>query len=116
GTTINRFFLMLTDRGAPDLTFGNRETERLTWATPEKAKRLITQTTNSKGRQRDLAILQAALDLLPAEPPLKRAMARRTDWQSRFMPAARVTVPLETRYSPQEMATIIRGFVPTEME
>ncbi|MEZ3184871.1 NUDIX domain-containing protein [Pseudomonas sp. LM13] len=116
GTTINRFFLMLTGRGTPDLTFGNRETERLIWANPEEAKRLIAQSTNSKGLERDLAILRAALALLPAEPPLKRAMARRTDWQSRFMPAARVTVPLETRYSPQEMATIIRGFVPTEME
>ncbi len=116
GTTINRFLLMLTDRGTPDLTFSNRETERLIWATPEEAKRLIAQSTNSKGLERDLAILQAALALLPAEPPLKRAMARRTDWQSKFMPAARVTVPLETRYSPQEMATIIRGLVPTEME
>lgn len=116
GTTINRLFLMLTDRGEPDLTFGNRETKRLIWATPEEAKRLISQSTNTKGRQRDLAILQTALALLPAEPPLQRAMARRSDWQSKFMPAARVTMPLETRYSPQEMATIIRGFVPTAME
>ncbi|PNF87026.1 hypothetical protein CXK93_04920 [Stutzerimonas decontaminans] len=116
GTTINRFFLMLTDRETPDLTFGNRETERLIWATPEEAKRLIAKSTNSKGRQRDLAILQAALALLPAEPPLKRAMTRHTDWQSKFMPATRVTVPLETRYSLQEMATIIRGFVPIAME
>lgn len=116
GTTINRFFLMLTDRGTPDLTFGNRETERLIWATPEEAKRLIAQSTNTKGRQRDLAILQAALALLPAEPPLKRAMARRTDWQSKFMPAARVIVPLETRYSLQEMATIIRGSLPNSQD
>ncbi|MBA1240923.1 NUDIX hydrolase [Pseudomonas kunmingensis] len=116
GTTINRFFLMLTDRGTPDLTFSNRETERLIWATPEEAKRLIAQSTNSKGRQRDLAILQAALALLPAEPPLKRAMARRTDWQSKFMPAARVIVPLETRYSLQEMATIIRGSLPNSQD
>ncbi len=92
GTTINRFFLLLTDRGASDLTFGNRETERLIWATPEEAKRLIAQSTNTKGRQRDLAILQAALALLPVEPPLKRAIARRTDWQSKFMPAARVAL------------------------
>jgi 8-oxo-dGTP pyrophosphatase MutT (NUDIX family) len=116
GTTINRFFLMLTDRGTPDLTFGNRETERLSWATPEEAKRLIAQTTNSKGRQRDLAILEATLALLPTVPPLKRAIARRTDWQIKFMPAARVTVPLETRYSLQEMATIIHGFVPADQE
>lgn len=116
GSTINRFFLMLTDRGTPDLTFGNRETERLIWATAEEAKRLIAQSTNTKGRQRDLAILQAAQALLPAEPPLKRAMARRTDWQSKFMPAARVIVPLETRYSLQEMATIIRGSLPNSQD
>ncbi|MEZ0196568.1 MULTISPECIES: NUDIX hydrolase [Pseudomonas] len=116
GTTINRFFLMLTDRGAPDLTFGNRETERLCWATPDEAKSLIAQTTNSKGQQRDLTILQAALALLPAAPPLKRAIARRADWKSRFMPATRISLPLETRYSPQEMATIIGGFVPAVME
>lgn len=116
GTTINRFFLMLIDRGAPDLTFGNRETERLCWATPEEAKRLIAQTSNSKGRRRDLAILQAALALLPAEPPLKRTIARRGDWQSKFMPATRITLPLETRYSPQEMATIIRGCLPESQD
>ncbi|EPY8492207.1 NUDIX hydrolase [Pseudomonas aeruginosa] len=116
GTTINRFFLMLTDRGTPDLAFGNRETERLCWATPEEAKRLIAQTTNSKGQQRDLAILEATLALLPATPPLKRAIARRADWKSRYMPATRITLPLETRYSLQEMATIIRGFVPAAME
>lgn len=116
GTTINRFFLMLTDRGTPDLAFGNRETERLCWATPEEAKRLIAQTTNSKGQQRDLAILEATLALLPATPPLKHAIARRADWKSRYMPATRITLPLETRYSLQEMATIIRGFVPAAME
>ncbi len=116
GATTNRFFLMLTDRGAPDLSFSNRETERLIRANPEEAKRLIAQSTNSKGSERDLAILQAALALLPAEPPLKRAIARRTDWQSKFMPAARVTLPLKTRYSLQEEATIIRGCLPDSQD
>lgn len=116
GTTINRFFLMLADRAAADLAYENRETERLCWATPEEAERLIAQTTNNQGRQRDLAILRSALNFLPAAPPLKHAIVRRSDWQSRFMPAARATVPLQTRYSLQEMATIIRGFMPTSQD
>lgn len=116
GTTINRFFLMLTDRDGADLSFENRETSGLKWATPEEARRLIGQTTNVKGRERDLAIVDAALGCLTSLPPLTRPIARRKDWLSRPLPAARVVIPLDVRYGPQEMATIRRGYVPSEME
>jgi 8-oxo-dGTP pyrophosphatase MutT (NUDIX family) len=116
GTTINRFFLMLTDRNDADLAFNNLETAGLRWANLNEAKSLIAQTTNSKGRARDLAILDATLACLPAPLPLKRPIARRSNWINRPLPAARVTLPLEVRYGPQEMAAIRRGYVPSEME
>lgn len=114
GTTINRFFLMLTARDSANLDFENRETQGLCWATPDEAQRLISQTTNALGRERDLSILQAALTYLPNPPPLKRPIARFTDWKTRTLPAARITLPLSTRYGQQEMATIMHGYIPTD--
>ena len=62
-TTENVYFLMTTitatGRWAPD------ETQSIRWASPEEAKTLISQTTNLKGRQRDLEVLDAALALYP---------------------------------------------------
>lgn len=116
GTTINRFFLMVVARDAANLDYGNRETERLCWATPGEAERLIAQTTNSKGRERDIAILKAAQSCLPRPLPLKRPVSRRTDWTTLPLPAMRTALALETRYSPQEMATITRGLVPAAQE
>lgn len=116
GTTINRFFLMLVARSEPDPGYSNDETAGLCWATPEEARQRIAQTTNSKGRERDLAILAAAEACLPGPLPLKRPIAVRSDWHNRPLPAARAILPLDVRYGPREMAAIQRGFVPSEME
>ncbi len=37
------------------------ETAAIRWATPDEAKTLISKTTNQKGRERDLAVLNAAM-------------------------------------------------------
>ncbi|MGU5711888.1 NUDIX hydrolase [Aeromonas caviae] len=115
GTTLNRFFLMVVDRGAVNLDHGNSETERLCWATPAEAERLIAQTSNSIGRMRDLAILQAAQTSLP-QALLARPIARRSDWYNRPMPARRTSLPLDSCYSPSEMAAIVCGSLPRSQD
>jgi 8-oxo-dGTP pyrophosphatase MutT (NUDIX family) len=63
------FFLMKSNSW--DRSLMDDETERLVWATPEEAKKLIRQGANEKGVKRDLAVLEAATkahgDLLSGE-------------------------------------------------
>lgn len=57
--TTNTYFLMRpTDhRRPPDAG----ETWSVRWATPDEARELIKETTDQKVRERDLAVLEAAL-------------------------------------------------------
>lgn len=57
GTTTNAYFVMrhIGPQGKPDW-----ETSSTRWVSFDEAGRLIGETTNLKGRQRDLAILAAA--------------------------------------------------------
>ena len=61
GTTETIFFLMslIEDTGKFD-----GETQSVRWVTPEEAKALISETTNQKGRERDLQVLEDALRLI----------------------------------------------------
>lgn len=61
GTTDNVYYVMrfVEDRGKFD-----KETQSIRWATPEEARDLISLTTNPIGRQRDLKVLQEALELI----------------------------------------------------
>lgn len=115
-TTANFYFLMLVDRGSVDLSFRSEETDGLSWALPNEAEALIGKTTNGLGRKRDLELLQAALACLPSTPPLRRPIARREDWKTRPLPAARATLPIARSFSSEEFAHVIRGFVPVAME
>lgn len=56
--TSNVYFVMRSTgkNGEPDC-----ETEAVRWATPKEAAKLIGETRNVKGRQRDLRVLRAAL-------------------------------------------------------
>lgn len=116
GNSINRFFLMVIDKDEVALDYQNQVTNRLHWAAPAEVEKLISQTTNKKGRERDLLIHRALRASLPEPLPLRRPIARRTDWINKPLPAARLTLPLETRYSQQEMAIIVRGYIPNVME
>ena len=61
GTTENIYFLMRPtgEAGEP-----HDETDSVCWAaTPERARRMISETTNAIGRARDLGVLEAALAL-----------------------------------------------------
>ena len=68
GTTDNFYYLM--EPVASGLKF-DRETEAVRWATIDEAKELISQTTNSVGRQRDLAVLEAASASYQTLDPVK---------------------------------------------
>lgn len=56
GTTDNVFFTM-KPTGTPAQEF-DKETASICWASIEEAKELISQTTNSVGKKRDLAVLE----------------------------------------------------------
>ena len=60
GTTTNEYFLMkpVQDTGTFD-----SETEEIRWVTEEQAREMIAQTRNAVGRERDLAVLEAALSI-----------------------------------------------------
>lgn len=60
GTTVNRYFLMVPDGEVP-LSTPDKETASIQWAHPDAARTLIEQTTNLKGRTRDLAVLEAGV-------------------------------------------------------
>lgn len=64
GTTLNRYFLMVEAIPGAPLLPHDQETAAVRWVPMVEAKGLIGLTTNPKGRQRDLAILEAALKTL----------------------------------------------------
>ena len=55
----NYFFLMKA--GAHDPTKMDKETQDLRWVSPKEAVEYIMQTTNEKGRERDLKVLSSAV-------------------------------------------------------
>jgi 8-oxo-dGTP pyrophosphatase MutT (NUDIX family) len=57
GTGTNYYFIM---RSKADLGKTDAETAATRWATIDEARALIAQTTNAKGRARDLSVLEAA--------------------------------------------------------
>jgi 8-oxo-dGTP pyrophosphatase MutT (NUDIX family) len=60
GTGGNVYFVMRV-RSIGD--FGRGETAEIAWATPAEAEALLQQTRNTVGRERDLAVLKAALGM-----------------------------------------------------
>jgi len=64
GTTVNRYFIMKAAIGSGSIAPGDDETASVKWMTINEARQHIGQTTNATGRKRDLAVLEAAVDLL----------------------------------------------------
>ena len=58
GTTSSRYFLMEPVEETGEL---DGETRSVRWATADEARQLIRESTNALGRERDLAVLEAAL-------------------------------------------------------
>ena len=61
GTTENVYFLMELIRETGNF---DKETSSIRWADKEEAERLMKKTTNKKGRQRDLQVLETAFKML----------------------------------------------------
>ncbi len=61
GTTDTIFFLMSP---IEDTEHFDAETQSIKWVSPEEARNLISRTTNQKGRERDLKVLEEALRLI----------------------------------------------------
>jgi ADP-ribose pyrophosphatase YjhB (NUDIX family) len=114
--THTQFFLMVVDPSSVDLSHRCKQTQRLCWAVPEEARRLMAQTPHPLGRQRDLQVLEEALRFLPSPLPLQRPIARREDWPFRPMPAERAELDFRARFTPAEMAKVARGFLSQVME
>ena len=109
GTTQTQFFLMQVDERHVDLGYRCDETAALRWASPAEAERLIAQTTNATGRERDLKVLAEALAYMPtpALPAQDTAQMEDGSWQP--MPAHRTHLDYQRVFAPPEMAQLIWG-------
>lgn len=61
GTSVTRYFLMAGKAGSGAIADDDKETQAIKWMTPDEARQHIALTSNIKGRERDLAVLEAAL-------------------------------------------------------
>ena len=116
GTTRNHYFLMTADPQSVREDFSSPETSGLRWATRTEAQQLIGQTVNAVGRTRDLAVLQATMDLLGDQSADAWPLARRTDWKTRPFPAKRTALEYQRTFSPAEMGRLLRGYIPQDMD
>lgn len=116
GTTDSQFFLMVVDPRTVDLSFQCDETAALCWALPHEAQRLIAQTTNPMGRERDLRILDEVQRFMPSSSPLQLPIARKEDWACRPLPAKRTVLTYERTLTPMETAKLVRGWLSQSME
>ena len=60
--------------------------------------------------------IACVLDACTDPRPPGETTAQRGDWETTPMPAERKTIPLDLRFSAEEMARIVRGVVPQQME
>ena len=74
GGTGENIYLLMRPTGQPSQFDG--ETQAIRWVMPDEACQLITQTTNTIGRKRDLAVLKAALTALSVLPEYRKSPGR----------------------------------------
>lgn len=95
----------------------NWQTAGLRWVRYEEARDLIRQSPNVAGRNRDLAILEAAHKVASAISYKEHPNVQPEDWQElKPMPQRQTTLRPTLRFSAEEMVNIRRGFHPTVME
>ena len=112
-TTSSAFFLAgpIGKQGKP-----TDETSATRWVSFDEAVELILQTKSSAGKDRDLAILQAALDLKNKQPWERRPATCKEDWETRPLPRKRVEITLDLDFDESAMSRIRKGFLPRVME
>lgn len=96
----------------------NWQTANVRWVNFDEARELICQSPNAEGRERDLAILDAAKNAAAKIPYKEHPKVQPEDWwgQLKTMPERRAVLYPKLWFSPDEMANIRRGFYPTVME
>ena len=116
GTTQTQFFLMQVDERHVDLAYRCDETAGLRWAWPAEADKLLAQSTNATGRERDLKVLAEALAYLPAPAARAQDTAQREDQIWHPMPAHRTQLDYQRVFAPPEMAQLLWGQTAQTME
>lgn len=93
------------------------QTAGLRWVRFDEARDLIRQSENSEGRDRDLAILDAAEKAASAIPYKEHPKIQQEDWNDlRAMRERHTVLYPKLSFNPDEMEKIQRGFYPTVME
>jgi ADP-ribose pyrophosphatase YjhB (NUDIX family) len=95
----------------------NWQTSSLRWVKFEEARDLIRQSPDAKGRDRDLAILDAAEKAASALPYKEHPIVQPEDWSDLSeMPERHTVLYPKLKFNPDEMVKIRRGFFPTVMQ
>jgi|GEM_PF-206345 len=93
------------------------QTSGLRWVDFGEARDLIRQSPNAEGRERDLAILEAAEKAAGAIAYKEHPNVQPEDWQDlKPMPERHTVLYPKLWFNPDEMKNIRRGFLPTVME
>lgn len=95
----------------------NWQTAGLRWVNFDEARDLIRQSPNAEGRDRDLAILDAAEKSADKIAYNEHPNVQPEDWQElKAMPERQTVLYPKLWFNPDEMVKIRRGFFPTVME
>jgi hypothetical protein len=112
--SLSCYFLMEVDYRASE---PNWQTSGLRWATLDEARDLVRLSSNEDGRNRDLAILDAAEATLKTIPHREHLSVQAEDWSDlQAMPGRNIVLQPRLWYSQEDMTAIRRGFYPTVME
>lgn len=122
GLSSNAYFIMRhhgSQKAFDWETWGTR------WVNFDEAERLINETTNVKGQQRDLAVLAAAKQwslnnktvVLPEAEREHLLAARESSWEKlQPLPEQHVKIELDIGFTHEQSNLIRLGFVPKVME
>lgn len=114
GTTTSSAFFLAGPIGKQGKT--TNETSATRWVGFDEAAELILQTKSGMGRDRDLAILRAALEVRNKQPWERRPATCKEDWETRPLPRKRIEIKLDLSFDENAMAQIRKGFLPMVME
>lgn len=100
------------------------ETQSTRWVDFNEAQQLISQSTNSAGRKRDLQILadiehwfiNNKTAALAAINNASLRAAQQDDWSIQDLPSKHTTVALDLIFDAQQCALMGLGFIPTRQE
>jgi 8-oxo-dGTP pyrophosphatase MutT (NUDIX family) len=112
-TTSSAFFLAGPVGKQGKLT---NETSATRWVSFGEATELISKTKSKIGRDRDLAILRAARDVLERLPWDRRPATCKEDWETKPFPRKRTEIALDLHFDEAAMSRVRKGFLPVAME